>query len=475
MRVLLFALFVLFLSGIAATSEYERLSTMDPMKDRKAFLKQAVKAYKESKSKTNDHQGNPQYLQFLENKRSDEINLASVCVGCPNLLLLTEQVNKILQEQKKILPADTPRSVFNEIDSLEGLFYFVQSEDENGDLIGTKGGCEKLEYGAQNLYPKHVDLNFDNHIMLFTEEVNFKNITQIHFTETGKKKTYYLKGKRPNDDVIVKVVVDQRKPAVVTYYRHKEVILRKKIQAKKDATDKIAFTKKLEKKGDSDPLEDKFLIDYGVETDDDSFIPKKVTILGLDGVSHFESTTFRAKTEISSDKIGAEVSLSSFDKKDFVKVDVDESAKIRLHGRSDFESFAISSQVESKGGKNTAGVQLRDEKDNEVVGLNIDEDGLAQIGVPLQFNVYDTGLLVDGRVVAGQDGLYGGTWVISDRNTKTRYVDVGMKASKDGGGVSIGHSQKAFNEDSTFSVKISHDDFKEKKETSAWINYSYKF
>jgi hypothetical protein len=460
------------------TTQVQRLGNMDPMQDKKAFLKQAVKAYKESKSTKTAYRGNPEYIQFLERKRRADIDTATVCVGCPNFLLLTEQVNGILQVQKNHLPENTPAAVFNEINSLEGLFYFVQEENAQGERVGANGGCQRFEYGMDNIFQKEQDLDFDNHIMLFTEEVNFKNITQVHFAEPGNRKTYYLKGKRPDQDVIIRVVVRPSMPPVISYYRHKEVILRKRIQAKKELKEKNIFLNdknEKKKKDEKAALEDRFSIDYGIDSDDDSFFPNKVTLIGIKGVSHFESTTFTTSTEISTDKQSAELELASKDKKDYLKLELSSSARLTFQGRSDFDSFAISSQVESKGGKSKAAMQLRDENNQEIVGLNIDEEGLASIGVPLQFNVYDTGILVDGRVVAGQDGSYGGTWVISDRDSKTRYVDVGMKVSQVGKGVSLGHSRKGFKENSRLSIKVSHDDFKDHKATTGWVEYFIKF
>ncbi|MFT6070339.1 MAG: hypothetical protein ACJAT2_003224 [Bacteriovoracaceae bacterium] len=484
-RSLFIILFIVFCSSISHAGEIERLGSMNPMEDRKAFLKQAVKAYKEAKSGRSTYKGSPEYLQFLEHKRREEIEQSSVCVGCPNLLLLTEQVNKILQEQKKTLPKNTPASVFNEIDSLEGMFYFVQNENKEGNLEGSEAGCKRYDYGFQGIFAKEKDLNLNNHVMLFTEEVNFKSITQIHLTKLGEKKTYFLKGKAPNDDVVVKVVTNGRGPATVTYYRHKEIIIRKKALTKKEQFDQKAFPTKTfkssggEKKNGAEEKtkapEDELKFDYGVETEEDSFMPKKVTLLGLSGVSHFESTTLRAGTEISSDQQMAEVELSSKDRKDFLKLDMDATSKVRLQSRSDFESFAVSSQLVHKDGKGTASMQLRDDKDKEVLDLSVDAEGLAKIGIPLQFNVYDTGLLVDGRVVAGQDGQYGGTWVISDRATKKQYVDVGMRGNKDGAGVSIGHSRKPFKNDSKISVKVTHDEFNNHKSTAGWVQFSLDF
>ncbi len=473
----------MFLSSISNAGEIERLGSMNPMEDKKAFLKQAVKAYKEVNSRTTAYKGSPEYLQFLEDKRREEIDLGSVCVGCPNLLLLTEQVNKILQEQKKTLPRGTPSSVYNEIDALEGLFYFTQAENRQGALNGSAGGCKKMDYGFQGLFPKNKNLDLNNHVMLFTEEVNFKNISQIHFTEAGVKKTYYLKAKPPHQDVVVKVVTNGSGLASVSYYRHSEVVLRKKLLTKKEQFDKIISPSKtiksnaVVKKGKENTLvpEDELTVDYGIETEDDSFIPKKVTLIGLKGISHFESATLRAGTEVSSDKQMAEVELSSKDRKDFLKLDVDATSTVRLQGRTDFDSFAISSQIVQRDGAATAAMQLRDDKNNELVGLSVNEQGMARVGVPLQFNVYDTGLLVDGRVVAGQDGQYGGTWVISDRETKTQYVDVGMRTNKDGAGVSIGHSRKAFKDNSKISIKLTHDDFNNHKATAGWVQYSLKF
>ena len=479
MRECLFFIFILFYSSTLFAGEIERLGARNPLEDRKAFLKQAVKAYKEAKSKTTAYKGSPEYLQFLENKRDDEIESSNVCAGCPNLLLLTEQVNKILQEQKKILPEDTPASVFNEIDSLEGLFYFIQAENERGEIVGGKAGCEKIDFGYQGLYPEKKELNIDNHVLLFSEDVNFKNISQIHLSEPGVRRTYFFKGTPPHEDIVVKVVANGAKPATVSYYRHKEIILRKKRKANlvKEQTLitkalKLGEEKKLKNEG---VPKDEFIVDYGLQTEEDSFIPKKLTLLGLSSTTHFDSAIIRAGTEISSDKQAAEVELKSKDGKDFLKAEVDASSRVRLNTRSDFSSFAISTQIEQRNGKGSGSMQLRDEKNHELVGLSVDERGLAKIGVPMQFNVYDTGVLVDGRVVAGQDGSYGGTWVISDRNTKKRYVDIGLRTSKDSAGLSLGHSRKVFNESSRISVKFTHDEYKDRNASAGWVQFSMDF
>lgn len=469
----------MFCSSNLFAGEIERLGSMNPLEDRKAFLKQAVKAYKEAKSKTTAYKGSPEYLQFLESKRDEEIEASNVCVGCPNLLLLTEQVNKILQEQKKSLPKDTPASVFNEIDSLEGVFYFIQKENERGEVVAGRAGCEKLDFGYQGLFPEKKKLNIDNHIMLFSEDVKFNNISQIHFSEPGVIRTYFLKGAPPHDDIVVKVVANGAKPATVSYYRHKEIILRKKTKDKL-VEEQTRITKALKLGEEKKPKatgtpKDEFIVDYGVQTEEDSFIPKKVTLLGLTSTTHFESATITAGTEISSDKQMAEVQIKSKDGKEFLKAEVDASARLKLDARSDFDSFAISSQVVQRNGKGTASLQLRDDKNNELVGLSVDERGLAKVGVPMQFNVYDTGVLVDGRVVAGQDGSYGGTWVISDRNTKTRYVDIGVRTSKDSAGLSLGHSRKVFNEKSRISVKFTHDEYKDRNTSAGWVQFSTSF
>lgn len=455
------------------------------------FLKQARKSYKAAVKKA-ESSSNPEYIHFLESKRREDIDAASICVDCPNVLLLTENVNDILQHLKKDPKNEIPSSILNEIDSLEGMFYFTQEENRQSLELVASEPCLRRDLGTKHpFYPSNDNFDDDNHIMVFTKNVSFKNISQAQLIDINKRKTYFFKGTKPHEDVIIKVVRNTNGEGSVSYYRHKEIVVKaRKEKAKKDLEakiirpltneEKIAAKKKLEEDGPivfggtEDGKKDELVIDYGWKTEGDSFIPKKVTVLEVEGISEFESMSITGGAEVSSKRQAVDLNISGNKGKDFVAVEVNADTQVKLKGRSDFDTFAFTGQAKMKGQKKSAAVQLRNDKNQEVMEISHGTDGISRLGVPHKFNVYDTGVIVDGKVVVGQDGSYGGTWVLSDRDSDTQYVDIGVRGRDDGRGISLGHSQK-LSRDSRISVKLTHDDYSHRTESGAWVSFSLDF
>lgn len=485
MRARIFFIFILLLSGISiyGNDSLDFLNDKSLRDDPVAFVRKAHKAYKDVRKDMEAGGSRSEYAQYLESKRREDIDAASICVDCPNLLLLTENVNDILQHVKDDPRSEYPAHVLNELDSLEGMFYFIQEEDRQGLALVDGSPCSREELDYNNFFRNDNNFNEQNHVVLFTKNISFKDISQTQFIQKGKRKTFFFKAAYPNEDIIVKVVRLSSGVATVSYYRHKEIVMKALSDKERKERDyqKVGEPTKEDKQDDaiifggvSNGKKDELKIDYGWKTEGDSFIPKKVTVLEVEGISEFSEANLSGGVEVSSKRQAIDMKVSGKEGKSFVGVELNADTELKLKSRSDFDSFSITSQAKVKGTSQSAKVQLRDSENHEILELSKGSDGLGRVGVPHRFNVYDTGVIVDGRVVVGQDGSYGGTWVLSDRDTKKRYLDVGLKRNSESSGVSLGHS-RSLSQNSRISIKVSHDEFDKRRESAGWVQFSMDF
>ncbi len=492
MRALFTFLFIACLSGtqVSYAKEFkdiqDRLNNADPEKDPVGFARVIYDAYKETasiqKRKTND----PEYAHYLKEVNRKKIEEGTICVDCPNTFLLTEQVNDILQHMANEPESKIPPAVLNEVNSLDGMFYFTREEAKHSLKSSEEVPCERWELGRGSMpFNEQEEFNASEHIMVFTKDISFKHISQAQIFEPGVQKTFFLRAKYPHDDIVIRVIRDRKGNAKVAYFRHKEIYMKaKKVHDKKMRTLEAMAPAKREKKIREEKLakeaaakkasSDHLDLDYGWKTEGDGFIPKKVTILSVNGASHFESMTLEGGAEVSSKKQAAGIKLRSKEGKDYVGVEVEADGDVSLNSRTDFETYAITGQVRQSGKTSSGAVQLRDDKNQEIVEVSVDRAGLARLGVPMQFNVYETGIEIDGKVVAGQDGSFGGNWSVVDGKSKKRYLDVGLTGNKTGGSVSLGHSRNLSNS-SSISIKVAQDHFDDRKQTAGWIQYKLEF
>tara|TARA_Y100000590_G_scaffold470774_1_gene670170 strand:- start:117106 stop:118584 length:1479 start_codon:yes stop_codon:yes gene_type:complete len=491
-RVLFITLFIGLWSGIpfAVAKDFkdiqERLNNADPEKDPESFVRVLYDAYKETERIRGRTTNDPEYANYLKEVNREKIEEGTICVDCPNTFLLTEQVNDILQHLAKDPKSKIPPSVLNEVNSLDGMFYFTKEEARHSIKTAEEIPCRRWELGRGSMpFQDPEEFDASENILVFSRNINFKNISQAQLLEPGVQKTYFLRGQYPHEDIVIRVIRDSKGNAQVAYFRNKEIYLKaKKVNDQRlreleamapEKRKRLLREQKLakeaaEKKAASDHLD----IDYGWKTEGDGLLPKKVTILSLDGASHFDTVSIQGEAEISSKKQAAGIKVKSKEGKDYVGLELEADGDLSLSSRTDFESFAVTGQVKKHGNTSSASVQFRDDKDKEVVELSVDRAGLARLGVPMSFNVYETGLDINGKVVAGQDGSFGGNWSIVDGTTKRRYMDVGLHGNKKGESVSVGHSRN-LSKNSSISIKVARDNYEDNKQTAGWVQFKYDF
>lgn len=452
---------------------------MNPNDDPVTFAKTVYEAYKKG-TDTSGREQNPDYAIYMRNLERERLKQGDICADCPNLLLLTDQVNAVLQHMANDPNSDFSPRVLHEVNSLEGMFYFTKEENYSG--MKTDGApCKRFE--LMNRHDPFGDPDsFDegNHVLIFSRNVNFDNISQVQILEPGKRKIFFFRGLYPDEDIVVRVIRDSKGNANVSYFKEMVSVgkenrgweqLKNQNKALSQHNAKMAKVAEEQRQAmaKEDATRDKFNMEYGWNTEGSGTIPDKVTVLSIDGASHFETVSLTGGAEVSSKKQAANVRLSDKEGDDFVGLEANGNGDVTLSSRSDFESFAVTSQATQKG---EVAVQLRDKDNKEIVELRRNDEGLAQLGVPMQFNIYDTGVIVDGKVVAGEDGSYGGTWVLRDRDSKTRYVDLNLNNDKEKTQVGVGHSQR-FSNGTVIGVKVNqnfHNDGR--SETAGWVQFS---
>lgn len=294
MRLGLYLTLVVILSGIQLSyagnmEELKReIGAINPDEDPVAFAKTVYKAYKVGKASPGQ-EIDPQYAQLLVKKERRRIEEGSICVDCPNLILLTDQVNSVLQHLVNDPNNEAPVDVLSEVNSLEGMFYFTKEEIKQGNLQSTEVPCTRIEFPDPR-GPLRAKQSFDadNHVLIFSKNINFKNILQVHLLEPGVRKTYFFRAKYPHEDVVVRVMRDSKGNTQVNYYRNRNLVAEaKKKQEQKEIAALTPFERKLrleeeakrKKLAEEKAKEDRLNVDYGWNTEGSGVLPSKVTVL----------------------------------------------------------------------------------------------------------------------------------------------------------------------------------------------------
>jgi hypothetical protein len=144
--------------------------------------------------------------------RSEEISGDNVCIHCPKHILLTEQINKVIDK----LALD-PKAKMNEelpakINRLKFLFYTEAIRSKNGGI-----DCQRHFDITPDLKPTKFDGQFK---MLAEEVLPFRAITEIQYMDPSlQEMVYYYRGEGDDKNIIVQAILT-KKGGKFRYFRY---------------------------------------------------------------------------------------------------------------------------------------------------------------------------------------------------------------------------------------------------------------
>lgn len=144
--------------------------------------------------------------------REEEIKNEKGCSHCPKYLLLTEQINKVVDKIAK----DPKSSVSNElpvkINRLKFLYYTQALRDQNNDIK-----CQRFMDITPDLRPT----KFDGQFKLIAEDaLKFSAVSEIQYMNPNLEEVvYYYRGEGADKDIVVQAILTKG-GGKFRYYRY---------------------------------------------------------------------------------------------------------------------------------------------------------------------------------------------------------------------------------------------------------------
>jgi hypothetical protein len=145
--------------------------------------------------------------------REEELKNDQSCPTCPKYLLLTDEINKVVDKMAKDPKLATSDELPAKINHLKFLYYEQGIHERDG---GTR--CQRFSDLTPDLKP----IKFDGQFKLLAEDtLNFKNITTIQYMNPDLDEVvYYYKGQNENDKDIIVQAIMTRNGGKFRYYRY---------------------------------------------------------------------------------------------------------------------------------------------------------------------------------------------------------------------------------------------------------------
>lgn len=141
---------------------------------------------------------NPNFQYKLE--REEILKSDNSCLHCPKHLLLTEQINKVMEKWAHDPTRDLGNEVPVKINRLKFLYYTLALHDQNG-----KRGCQRFMDITPDLKPT----KFDGQFKLIAEDVlRFRDVSEIQYMNPGLDEVvYYYRGEGADQDIVVQAIL----------------------------------------------------------------------------------------------------------------------------------------------------------------------------------------------------------------------------------------------------------------------------
>ncbi len=310
-----FSLFTLFTLSLLLGS----VSFSSERDDFKDIFKTVRKAYKMQRAERKNKEDSMSGVKEFE-----------LCIGCVQTKSLTKEVNKILfvlseQEEKK----NPKNQSLEAVEGLEAMFHYTMKPS----VFGEKADCYKQRDGFHN--STLGDFEDIQSQIVFSKDIDLSKVEALHI-RSGVKKTYYYRAKAPHRDIVVRLDIHGDDQAKITYYKmdmtkslkaeivsekSKKVHAEKRKKTKKQAETWGAFSNGVREAGETDDDYADFGMGFSLEHKNN--LPRKLTLLkGSSNTPITSDISFKSKAEVSSKRVGAQVSLADKKGEDYVSLRV---------------------------------------------------------------------------------------------------------------------------------------------------------
>lgn len=133
-------------------------------------------------------------------EREETLSSDKACAHCPKHLLLTEQINKVMDKMASDPSSNLGNEVPIKINRLKFLFYTQALIDKNG-----KRDCHRYMDYTPDLEPTKFDGQFD---LIAEEALRFKDVSDIQYINPHLDElVYYYRGEGADKDVVVQAIL----------------------------------------------------------------------------------------------------------------------------------------------------------------------------------------------------------------------------------------------------------------------------
>lgn len=133
-------------------------------------------------------------------EREEILSKDKSCIHCPKHLLLTEQINKVMDTMAKDPSKNLGKELPIKINHLKFLYYTQALVDNNGNI-----DCKRYMDHTPDLKPTKFDGQFN---LIAEDALRFDAVTSIQYMNPEfKEMVYYYKGEGANSDIVVQAIL----------------------------------------------------------------------------------------------------------------------------------------------------------------------------------------------------------------------------------------------------------------------------
>lgn len=170
-----------------------KLNAFDYLNDPK------LKAFLEYAKKAKDNENGVLDISY-KLFREEEISRDNKCRHCPKYLLLTEQINKVIDNIAKDPKTNISEELPIKINRLKFLYYTQALREKNGEIK-----CQRF----MDLTPDLKPTKFDGQFKLIAEDaLKFNSVTDIQYINPNLKEVvYYYRGEGAEKNIVVQAIL----------------------------------------------------------------------------------------------------------------------------------------------------------------------------------------------------------------------------------------------------------------------------
>lgn len=180
-------------------------------------MREAYKKYREIKKEAE------KYAPVVAETETEESYL-NVCAGCPTVIPLTGDINKVMRKMIEEGQIDSSKvGALEEIERLEAMYYLVHYDIEKIKQTDPTFIFEECTFFPTGVYLSNINPEpLDNSRLteIFTFSVPLDRINSVHYRSIKEKGRYYFyRAAYPHEDKIIQIHVPQNGEAQVTYFQ----------------------------------------------------------------------------------------------------------------------------------------------------------------------------------------------------------------------------------------------------------------